>query len=114
MVRNHTIKATKCSLCLNTKMTQVHLQNNVPSVKDHLKHPEGYINTCVCKEKQVIDPKVIEATSTTVFPITNVTDDEGNIWNANSDIMKNKLDDVYNTVVHWNILKHLKHPMTYL
>ena len=41
MVRNHTIKATKCFLCLNTKMTQIHLQNNVLIVKDHLKHHEG-------------------------------------------------------------------------
>ena len=55
----------------------------------------------VCKEKQVIDPKVIETTSTAFFPITNVTVDEENIWNADSDVMKNKFDDVYNTVVHW-------------
>ena len=39
--KQHTIKATKCSQCLNPKMTQIHLQNNVPSVKDHLKHHEG-------------------------------------------------------------------------
>ena len=55
----------------------------------------------VCKEKQVIDSKVIETTSTTVFPITNVTVDEENIWNADSDVMKNKFDEVYNKVVHW-------------
>ena len=36
----------------------------------------------VCKERQVIDSKVIETTSTTVFPITNFTVDEENIWNA--------------------------------
>ena len=36
--------------------------------------------TRVCKEKQVIDAKVIETTSTTVFPITNLTVDEENIW----------------------------------
>ena len=41
MVQNYTIKAAKCSHCLKTKMTQIHLQNNVPSVKDHLKHREG-------------------------------------------------------------------------
>ena len=35
MVRNHTIKATKCSLGVNSKMTQIHLLNNVPSVKDN-------------------------------------------------------------------------------
>ena len=57
--------------------------------------------TRVCKEKQVIDPAVIETTSTTVFPITNVTVDKENIWNADSDVMKNKFYDVYNTVVHW-------------
>ena len=55
----------------------------------------------VCKEKQVIDPKAIETTSTTVFPIKNVTVDEENVWNANSDVMKNKFDEVYNKVVHW-------------
>ena len=49
-----------------------------------------------CKEKQVIDPKVIETTSMTVFPITNVTVDEENIWNRTD-----KFDDVYNTTVHW-------------
>ena len=58
-------------------------------------------HTRVCKEKQVIDPMVIETTSTTVFPIKNVTVVEENVWNADSDIMKNKYDDVYNTVVHW-------------
>ena len=57
-------------------------------------------HTCVCKEKQVINIKVIETTSTTVFPITNVTVDEKNIWNADSDVMKNKFDDVCNTVVY--------------
>ena len=56
MVRNHTIKATKCSLCLNIKMTQIQLQNNMLSVKDHLKHHEDQ-HTHVCKEAQVIDPK---------------------------------------------------------
>ena len=56
MVRNHTIKATKCSLCLNTKMTQIQLQNNMLSVKDHLKHHEDQ-HTHVCKETHVIDPK---------------------------------------------------------
>ena len=57
-------------------------------------------HTRLCKKNQVIDTKVIEATSTTVFPITNVTVDEENIWNADSEVMKNKFDDVYNTVVH--------------
>ena len=46
----------------------------------------------VFKEKQLIDSKVIETTSMTVFPITNVTVNEENIWNANSDLMKNKFD----------------------
>ena len=58
-----------------------------------------YTLTCM-QRKQVVDPKVIETTSTTVFPITNVTIDEENIWNADSDVMKNKFE-VYNTVVHW-------------
>ena len=58
-------------------------------------------HTRVCQEKKVIDTKVIETTSTTVFPITNVTVDEENIWNADSDVVKNKFDHVYNTVVHW-------------
>ena len=58
-------------------------------------------HTRVCKEKQVIDTKVIETTSTTVFPFTNVTVDEENTWNADSDVMKNKFDNVHNTVVHW-------------
>ena len=49
--------------------------------------------TRLCKEKQVIDPKVTETTFSTVFPITNVTVDEENIWNADSDVMKNKLED---------------------
>ena len=39
-------------------------------------------HTRVCTEKQVIDAKVIETTSTTVFPITNATVDEENIWKA--------------------------------
>ena len=56
-------------------------------------------HTRLCKKNQVIDTKVIETTSTTVFPITNVTVDEENIWNPDSDVMKNKFDDVYNTVV---------------
>ena len=56
-------------------------------------------HTGVCKEKQFIDLQVIETTSTTVFPITNVTVEEENIWNADSDIMKNKFDGAYNTVV---------------
>ena len=57
-------------------------------------------STLTCMQwKQVVDPKVIETTSSTVFPITYVTIDE-NIWNAGSDVMKNKFD-VYNTVVHW-------------
>ena len=57
-------------------------------------------STLTCMQwKQVVDPKVIETTSTTAFPITNATIDE-NIWNADSDVMKNKFD-VYNTVVHW-------------
>ena len=55
----------------------------------------------VCKEKQVIDSKVIETTSTAVFPITGVTVDEENIWNADSNVMKNKFDEVYNKVAHW-------------
>ena len=55
----------------------------------------------VCKEKQVIDSKVIDTTSTTVFPITNVTVDKENIWNADSDVMKNKFGKVYNKVAHW-------------
>ena len=58
-------------------------------------------HTHVCKEKQIIDTKVIETTSTTVFPITNVTVDEENIWNDDSDVMKNKFDNGYNTVLHW-------------
>ena len=58
-------------------------------------------HTRVYKEKQLIDPKVIETTWTTLFPIKNVTVDKENIWNANSDVMKNKFDDVYNTVIHW-------------
>ena len=58
-------------------------------------------HTRVCKEKQVVDTKVIGTTSTTFFLITNVTVDEENIWNADSDLMKNKFDNVYNTVVHW-------------
>ena len=45
--------------------------------------------------------KVIQTTCRTVFPITNVTVDEENIWNANEDVMNNKFDEVYNTVVYW-------------
>ena len=55
----------------------------------------------ICKEKQVIDSKVTETTSTTVFSITNDTADEENIWNADSDVTKNKFNEVYNKVVHW-------------
>ena len=40
----------------------------------------------VCNEKQVIDPKVIETMSATVSHIKNVTVDEENIWNADSDV----------------------------
>ena len=45
--------------------------------------------------------KTGKRTSTTVIPITNVTVDEENIWNADSDVIKSKFDDVYDTVVHW-------------
>ena len=45
--------------------------------------------------------KVIQTTCRTVFPITNVTVDEENIWNANEDVMNNKFNEVYNTVVYW-------------
>ena len=34
-------KSNKVLPLSQTKMTQIHLQNNVPSVKDHLKHHEG-------------------------------------------------------------------------
>ena len=47
------------------------------------------------------NPKVIETTCSTVFPITNVTVDEENIWNADDDVMNNKFNDVYNTVGYW-------------
>ena len=49
----------------------------------------------------MIDPKVIETTSTTVFSITNVTVNEENVWNFGIDVMRNKFGDVYNTVVQW-------------
>ena len=55
----------------------------------------------ICKEKQVIDSKVTDTISTTVFPITNVTVDEENIWNADSGVVKNKFDEMYNKVVNW-------------
>lgn len=71
MVQDHTIKAIKCSLSLNTKMTQILLKNNVQNVKDHLNQ-----ETRVYKEKQAIDPQFIETTSTNVFPIINITVDE--------------------------------------
>ena len=45
--------------------------------------------------------KTGKRTSTTVITITNVTVDEENIWNADSGVIKNKFDDVYDTVVHW-------------
>ena len=45
--------------------------------------------------------KTDKRTSTTVITITNVTVDEENIWNADSGVIKNKFDDVYDTVVHW-------------
>ena len=45
--------------------------------------------------------KTSKRTSTTVITITNVTVDEENIWNADSGVIKNKFDDVYDTVVHW-------------
>ena len=57
-------------------------------------------HTHICKEKPTIDPKVIEKTSENVFPMTNVTVDKENIWNANNDVLKNKFDDTYNTIVH--------------
>ena len=50
------------------------------------------------QKKHVINPKTwdnIKTTSTTFIPITNVTLEEENIWNANSDVMKNKFGDVY-------------------
>ena len=55
----------------------------------------------ICKKKQVIDSKVIETISTAVFPITNVSINEENIWNVDSDVMKNKFDEVCNKVVQW-------------
>lgn len=69
MVQDHTIKAIKCPLSLNTNMTQILLKNNVQNVKDHL-------NQETCKEKQAIDPQFIETTSTNVFPIKNITVDK--------------------------------------
>ena len=45
--------------------------------------------------------KVIETTSSTVFPITNVTVNKDNIWNANNDLMNSNFDEVYDKVVHW-------------
>ena len=45
--------------------------------------------------------KTGKRTTTTVITITNVTVDEENIWNADSGVIKNKFDDVYDTVVHW-------------
>ena len=55
----------------------------------------------MCKEKQVTHSKFIETTSATVFPITNFTVDEENIWNVHSDVINNEFDEVYNKVVHW-------------
>ena len=39
--------------------------------------------------------------SSNVFPITNVTADEENNWNADNNVSNNKFDDAYNTIVHW-------------
>ena len=53
--------------------------------------------------------KTGKRTSTTVITITNVTVDEENIWNADSGVIKNKFDDVYDTVVHWRKSLFLLH-----
>ena len=53
--------------------------------------------------KQYAQPKkptCFEHANKHKFPITNVTVDEENIWNPDSDVMKNKFDEVYNKVVH--------------
>ena len=77
IVRNRTIKATKCSLCSNTKMTQIHLQEQCVKCKRSFKTSRGLNqHTRVRKQKPAIDSKVIDTTSTNFFPITNVPVDE--------------------------------------
>ena len=95
MVRNHTIKVSQHQNYSNSSPEQC------AKCKRSFKTSRGLNqHTRVCKGKQLIDPKVIETTSTTIFPIANITADEENIRNADNDVRKSKFDDVYNMVVH--------------
>ena len=88
--------------CLKTKNNSNSSPEQCATCKRSLKASWGLNqHGHVCKEKQVIYAKVVETTSATFFLIKNVTVDKDNIWNADSDVMKNKFNDLYNMVVHW-------------
>ena len=48
-----------------------------------------------------MNQNVIETTFTNVFPMTNITVDDENNWNADNGVLKNKFDDAHCTIVHW-------------
>lgn len=76
-------------------------KNNTPNVTDDLNITRAKLTQRVFKEKQAIDRKVIETTSTFVFPITNDIFGVKNIENADNNVLKNKFEDVYHTIGHW-------------
>lgn len=48
-----------------------------------------------------MNQNVIETTFTNIFPMTNITVDDENNWNADNGVLKNKFDDAHCTIVHW-------------
>ena len=68
MVLTLTIKEKKCSLCLNIKMTEIHLKNNVLSVKD--RRSQGLnLDTYICKENRQSIKKLLRQHLQMSFPL---------------------------------------------
>ena len=76
-------------------------KNNTPNVKDDLNITRAKLTHTSFQRKTSNHRKVIETTSTFVFPITNAIFGVKNIENANNDVLKNKFEDVYHTIGHW-------------
>ena len=76
-------------------------KNNTPNVKDDLNITRAKLTHTSFQRKTSNHRKVIETTSTFVFPITNAIFGVKNIENTNNDVLKNKFEDVYHTIGHW-------------
>ena len=76
-------------------------KNNTLNVKDDLNITRAKLTHTSFQRKTSNHRKVIETTSTFVFPITNAIFGVKNIENANNDVLKNKFEDVYHTIGHW-------------